>query len=196
MNTLGKIYYGMHRVSNLLCKLLCALTVMVVILNAGTVLLQVINRYVIVKISDYSVSWTEELARYSMIWLCYLALPLCYREGSMAQLDLIFDRLGKRGKISFYLLTRVLIVVFLAVAIYYGCYIVETRMVYKSSLLRAPGYLLYSAPVFGCVVTGYEVLTELVGVCAGVLSPFYAGEKRNFPEHSEPEDILRKGDDA
>ncbi len=180
MNALGRIYYIMHKISDILCKVLSVLIVAVVILNAGTVLLQVANRHVIVKISDYSVSWTEELARYSMIWLCYLTLPLCCREGSMAQLDLLFDRLGKRGKLMLYLLTRLLMVGFLIIAIYYGCYVVETRLVYKSSMLRAPGYMLYSAPVFGCVVSGYEVITELIGVLSGELTPFYAGEKRQL----------------
>ena len=38
--------------------------------------------------------------------------------------------------------------------------------------------MLYSAPIFGCVLMAYEIFTELIGVFAGVLEPFYAGEKR------------------
>lgn len=89
------LYNRLNKISNIICKILSILIVGIVIVNAGSVFLQVVNRYIIVKISDFSFPWTEELARYSMIWLCYLALPIVYREGSMAQLDLVFDRLGK-----------------------------------------------------------------------------------------------------
>ncbi|MDC7291220.1 TRAP transporter small permease [Blautia schinkii] len=180
-----KLYYGLNKISNAICRILTILIVGIVIINAGSVFLQVLNRYIIVKISDFSFPWTEELARYSMIWLCYLALPIVYREGSMAQLDLVFDRLGKKGKMVLYILTRILCLVFIAVAVYYGIYIVQTRMMFKSSILRAPGYTLYSAPIFGCVVMTYEIITEMIGVFSGVLEPFYAGGKRQYPEPEE-----------
>ena len=162
--------------------------VLVVIANAGSVLLQVINRYIIVKISDISFHWTEELSRYSMIWMCYLALPIVYREGSMAQLDLIFDRLGKKGRMTLYILTRILCLGFIVLAVYFGIHVIQTRMMYKSSVLRAPGYTLYSAPIFGCVLMAYEIITEMIGVFSGELEPFYAGHKRLYPETQKGED--------
>ena len=176
-----KLYYGLNKISNAISRVLGILIVGVVIVNAGSVFLQVLNRYIIVKISDFSFPWTEELARYSMIWLCYLALPMVYREGAMAQLDLIFDRLGKKGKMALYIATRILCLIFIAVAVHYGIFIVQTRMMFKSSILRAPGYVLYSAPIFGCVFMAYEIITEMIGVFSGVLEPFYAGEKRQCP---------------
>lgn len=190
MKTLGKTYDVMHSISNIICKILEVFVVLIVVINAGTVLLQVLNRYVIVKISDQSFAWTEELARYSLIWLCYIALPLCMREGSMAQLDMVYDRLGKKGRFILYILTRILMFSFLYVCITLGYKVVLSRLVYKSSMLRAPGLLLYSAPVVGCILTAYEVFTEFVGVLAGKLLPFSAGEKRDFPHHNEPEDEM------
>ena len=133
-----KLYYRMNNISNVICKILCILVVGVVIVNAGSVLLQILNRHLIVRISDFSFPWTDELARYSMIWMCYLIIPVVYREGSMAQLDLIFDRLGKKGKMTLYILTRVLCMVFIIIAVYYGIHIVETRMMFKSSVMRIP----------------------------------------------------------
>lgn len=182
------LYYRLNKISNAICRILTVLIVGIVIVNAGSVFLQVINRYIIVKVSDFSFPWTEELARYSMIWLCYLALPIVYREGSMAQLDLIFDRLGKKGKMVLYVITRILCLMVLAVAVYYGLYIVQTRMMFKSSILRAPGYTLYSAPVIGCILVTYEVITEMIGVFSEILEPFYAGEKRQYPEAEKGEE--------
>ena len=181
------LYKKMNGISNVICKILCALVVVVVALNAGTVLLQILNRHVIVRISDVSLSWTDELARYSMIWMCYLIIPVVYREGSMAQLDLLFDRMGKKGRMTLYILTRILCMVFIVIAVYYGAHIVASRMMFKSSIMRIPGWALYSAPIFGSVLVAYEMITELVGVFAGVLEPFYAGNKRPYPETEEGE---------
>ena len=155
-----KLYYRMNNISNVICKILCILVVGVVIVNAGSVLLQILNRHLIVRISDFSFPWTDELARYSMIWMCYLIIPVVYREGSMAQLDLIFDRLGKKGKMTLYILTRVLCMVFIIIAVYYGIHIVETRMMFKSSVMRIPGWGLYSAPIFGCVFMACTVMHQ------------------------------------
>lgn len=188
-----KLYNTLNKISNVICKILCAFIIAVVIMNAGSVFLQVVNRYIIVKISDFSFPWTEELSRYSMIWLCYLALPIVYREGSMAQLDLIFDRLGKKGRMALYILTRALCIIFLVIAIYYGFYIVQTKMMFKSSILRLPGWAMYSAPIFGCTLVLYEIITEMIGVFGGVLEPFYAGEKRKFTESSDDALELEEG---
>ncbi|RRK33982.1 TRAP transporter small permease [Schaedlerella arabinosiphila] len=184
-----KLYFTLNKVSNVICKILSGLIVAVVIINAGSVLLQILNRYVIVKVSDLSFPWTEELSRYSMIWLCYLALPIVYREGSMAQLDLIFDRLGRKGKMALYILTRILCLIFIVIAVYFGIHVVRTRIMFTSSMLHAPGYMLYSAPIFGCILMAYEIVTEMIGVFSGILEPFYAGEKRQYPDVKKGEEV-------
>ncbi len=185
-----KLYFVLNKISDIICKILCALAFLVVVANFGSVLLQVVNRYIIVKISDLSFPWTEEMARYSMIWLCYLVIPVVYREGSMAQLDIIYDRLGKKGRMFLYLVTRLLCMIFIVLAVYHGIHVIQTRMIYKSPILQAPGYLLYSAPVFGCSFMAFEIITELIGVLAGVLTPFPAGAGRQLHGSGE------KGDDS
>ena len=187
MNTLQKTYRAMHKISNIICKILAAMIVLVVVLNLTSVLLQILNRHLIVRLSDYSISWTEELARITMVWFAYLALPLCYREGSMAQLDMVYERMGKHGRLVLYLLSRLLMAIFLVIVIYFGTELVASRWMFKSSMLHLPGYMMYTAPVVGSILVGLELLTEVIGVGIGELVPFNAGEKRDFPEHSEPE---------
>lgn len=195
MKTLQKIYHGMNSISNIICRLMEIVVVILVVINAADVFLQVFNRYILCKITDISISWTEELARYSMIWICYCVLGICFREGSMAQVDIVYGKLGHKGKLVLYIMTRVLIFLVLLVAVKYGLYICKIKAVYKSAMLRAPGMLLYSAPIFGSFLVGYEVLTELVGVFCGELEPFEAGKKRVFQRHNEPEPNTDSGVD-
>ena len=63
-----------------------------------------------------------------VVWLCYTLLPIVYREGAMAQLDLIYERAGKKGRLGLYIITRILCLIFIALAVYHGVHIVETRM--------------------------------------------------------------------
>lgn len=188
MEILRKIYYGMHKCSNIICKILEVIIVLLVVVNAGDVFLQVFNRYVLVKISNISFSWTDEMARYSMIWICYCAVGICFREGSMAQVDIIYSRLEKRSRLALYLVTRILMFLVLFISVKYGIYVCGIKKIFKSAMLRAPGAALYSAPVAGSLLVGFEMLTELAGVICGELEPFEAGKKRSFPEHSEPEE--------
>lgn len=188
MEILRKIYFGMHKCSNLICRILEFIIILLVVVNAGDVFLQVFNRYVLVKISNISFSWTDEMARYSMIWICYCAVGICFREGSMAQVDIIYNRLHKRGRLALYFVTRILMFLVLFVSVKYGIYVCGIKKIFKSAMLRAPGTALYSAPVTGSFLVGFEMLTELAGVICGELEPFEAGQKRNFPEHSEPEE--------
>ncbi|MCL2001363.1 MAG: TRAP transporter small permease subunit [Planctomycetes bacterium] len=186
MHILKILYAKLNFGSNIIAKILSALLVLLVFSCASTVLLQVINRYIIVKISDISLSFTDELSRWLMVIITYLVVGICVREGSMAQVDLIYSRLGPKGRLFLYLITRMLMAAVLFIGIYYGLRVMRAKAFMLSSMLEIPGWLLYSPPFVGSVLMSYEWLTELIGVLAGELEPFAAGAKRGFPHHEEP----------
>lgn len=188
MTTLKKTYFVLNGISNIICRILEIIVVLLVVINAADVFLQVLNRYVLVKISDYSISWTDELARYSMIWICYCTVGICFREGSMAQVDIIYGRLNRKGRVVLYIVTRLLVALVLFVAVKYGLYVCQIKAIYKSAMLQMPGIALYSAPIVGSVFVGFETIVEAIGVFSGELEPFEAGKKRGFPRHEEPEE--------
>lgn len=187
MKALRKIYSVLNKISDILCRICEVVIVLLVVINAADVFLQVFNRYVLVKISDISISWTDELARYSMIWICYCTIGICFREGSMAQVDIIYSKLGRRGRIVLYIITRLLMAMVIVVAVKYGLYVCRIKAIYKSAMLHAPGLALYTAPIVGSLLVAFEILTEMAGVFSGQLEPFEAGNKRGFPHHNEPD---------
>jgi TRAP-type C4-dicarboxylate transport system permease small subunit len=176
----------MNGISNLASKLLVWFIILLVCACTATVALQVANRYIIVKISDISFSWTDELSRWLMINICYFTIGICVREGSMAQVDLIYKHLRKGGRMFLYCLTRLLMAIVLFIGIYYGLYILNLRAPISSTMLSIPGRLYYAPPVIGSILMAYEWITEIVGVVSGELEPFEGGAKRGFPEHEEP----------
>lgn len=185
---LKKTYRVLHMGSNYICKAISAISFSFVVLCVLTVLLQVINRYVIVKVSDYSATFTDELARFLLIWISYIAVAMCFREGSMAQVDLLYSRFGKKGRLVIYIFTRIIIGIVLFVIIKYGFWYAARRAAYHSAMLNIPGNILYSVvPVGGCLLA-YEWLTEMVGVLAGEVTAFAPQATRGFPEHEDDSD--------
>jgi TRAP-type C4-dicarboxylate transport system permease small subunit len=51
--------------------------------------LQIANRYLL----GTSLSWSEELQRYLLVWLVFLSIPLAYRHGRHIGVELVRDRL-------------------------------------------------------------------------------------------------------
>lgn len=84
----------------------------------------------------------------------------------------MYDRLSPKPKFALYCIVRLMMLFFLVVAICYGLEFVQDTWNYKTANLRAPGWMLYTAPVLGCILMLYEMITEWLGVWCGELEPF------------------------
>jgi TRAP-type C4-dicarboxylate transport system permease small subunit len=60
----------------------------------GSVVWQVLSRYLFV----VPAAWTEELARFLLIWIGMLGAAYAYRQGSHLGIDLLAEKLGVSGK--------------------------------------------------------------------------------------------------
>jgi hypothetical protein len=61
------------------------------ILMIGVVAAQVFFRYVL----NHSLFWSEELARYILVWLTFLGASVAYRRGVHPRIDLFVSRLAR-----------------------------------------------------------------------------------------------------
>ena len=165
----------MNKLSNVVNKGLGLLAGILIALCTAALLFQVLYRFVIVKFFSFSFPFTEEFARYALIWSAYLCLGMSLKEGSQSSVNFLYDRLQGTPKLLLYCLTRAFIALFLIVALHYGLIIVDNNSIFKSATLRIPGLYLYSAPVVGCILMLYELVNELFGVLSGALKPFGAG---------------------
>ena len=166
------IYNGMNKISGVIQKILEAVVVLPVLSCAADLLLQVTYRFILVNFVSWSCSWTTEYAQDALIWITYLMVGICYKEGSMASVNFIYDRLGEKGKLVLYCITRIIVFIFLIMGLKYGWDAIISMLTWNSTSLHLPGYLLYSAPFLGCILMGYEAVTETLGVLCGELLPF------------------------
>lgn len=172
MASIKKLYHGLNKVSGVAQKILEGFIAFLVITCALDLFFQVVYRFIILKFVSFSFPFTEEYARYALIWMTYLCAGMCYKNGSMAAVNLVFDRLKPKARTILYFITRALFVVFLYVGIKYGYKATMFNTIYLSPVMRVPGVFLYSAPMVGCILMAYELITEVLGVIVGEITPF------------------------
>lgn len=173
-----KIYHLLSTISDFLQKPLEILSACALLVGAMSLFLQVINRYIFAKYFDFSLSFTEELARYTIIWFTYTIAGVCLKEGGLISLDLLYTRLPRIPKMVLYYVTRVLMMVLVVVIIKYVIAYIPTAMKFRSVILGIPGVFLYSFPGIGFALMGYEIITEVSGVICGELEPFCVGREQ------------------
>jgi TRAP-type C4-dicarboxylate transport system permease small subunit len=101
--------------------------------------LQVFFRYVL----NYSLSWTEEIGRYSFVWLTFVGAALCVLNESHIGLDLFIKRLSHRNQFIFQIFVDLSIMAFLLFLIFQGSLITQKTVRQVSAALHIPMSVFY-----------------------------------------------------
>lgn len=103
-------------------------------------------------------SWSEELTRYSFIWMSMLGSAVATRRSRNMDVDFIVNRMPKTMKMINSIVTKGLIVAFLVVIIVYGASLVSITFKQLSPGLRLPmAYMYASVPVGGFLMLVYTI---------------------------------------
>lgn len=116
------------------------------------VLFQVFSRYVL----ESSVSWTEEYARFSLIWISIIGAAYLHAKREHLSMDFIYEKLSVTNKKKVALLIEVLVFLFaLIVMVGGGFNLVYTTLHLDqlSGTLRIPlGYIYSALPISGLLI--------------------------------------------
>lgn len=93
-------------------------TALAVLMTAmvASVVWQVLSRYLFV----VPAAWTEELARFLLIWIGMLGAAFAYRHGSHLGIDLLANKLGDAGKNNLHRVVHVVCLLFAASVLIVG----------------------------------------------------------------------------
>ena len=120
-----------------------AIAVFAMAIMVLSILYQVVMRYGF----NAAPNWSEELARFCMLWMTGLVAPAAYRRGGFVAIDTLTMLLPKNigAVLNFVLLAVALLV--LVVALQLGLKHVNSGWLFASSSLRLPLDLIGMAPV-------------------------------------------------
>lgn len=114
----------------------------------AVVILQVFFRYAL----NHSLFWSEELARYLLVWLTFLGATVAYRRRMHPSVDLAFKKLSKPGRARMRCLVHLLSLVFFAILIWYGTSFAYFIRLQTTPALSLPKWLIFAViPVSGVI---------------------------------------------
>jgi TRAP-type C4-dicarboxylate transport system permease small subunit len=138
--------YG--RFTALIARILCVLVVIAVGVLVIPVSLQVFSRYTAL-IPHYI--WTEEMARFLLVWMIMLGAMLGVREGNHFVVD-VWPEMRPRASAALDLFANLCIGVFAAVLLFWGWEFTEFAWYRISELAELPLWLIHIAwPISGVV---------------------------------------------
>src|SRR4051812_31500376 len=101
---------------------------------ALTILVQVIFR----AFFNLPLAWSEEVSRYSFIWLTMMAAPICIREKANIGMDVLTRNLPGRGAVRLEVATSILVLVLAAVLVVWGAAILDVVKTQRSPAIGVP----------------------------------------------------------
>jgi TRAP-type C4-dicarboxylate transport system permease small subunit len=129
-----------------------------------SVFLEVLARYVL----HVSLSWPEEVARFSFIWCSMLGASIAMERRKLHDIDLIFEHLPKMAKPFISLFVDLLVLGILSVLLLYGAKLtalvhlqispaMEIRMSYVYSAIPFASGLMLVSQAFNTIKTFFEL---------------------------------------
>jgi TRAP-type C4-dicarboxylate transport system permease small subunit len=148
-------------------------TVLVLGLMAMSVILgwNVLGRY----LTGNSLSWADEVARYSMIWLTFLGSGLALREGAHAAITNAQDALPGPLQRALRVLILLVLLGFFGFMVWVGVDYMNRMAVQRSAALQVPMKWVYAAMPVGFLL----MIVHLV-----LMAPRYLRAGMEHPEES------------
>lgn len=123
-----------------------------------SVLLGVLFRYAL----KAPLPWSEEMARYLMIWGVSLGASIAFREGSHVGITILMDRLSKTPGRILIQFAQIIIIAFMATISIYGFILVSKLRGQTSPAMEIPMAWAYLAIPVGCLLIFLEGLAMLI----------------------------------
>jgi len=123
-----------------------------------SVLLGVLFRYVL----KAPLPWSEEMARYLMVWGASLGASIAFREGSHVGVTILKERLNEKIQKAVVILTQMAIMGFMVTLSVYGFILVYKVMEQSSPAMEIPMAWPYLAIPIGCSFIFFEALVMFI----------------------------------
>ncbi len=122
---------------------------------AGVVAVQVFFRYVL----NQSLFWSEELARFLLVWLTFLGASVAYHRKANPGIDVLYARMRPTFRRATALLIHLVSIGLFAVMIFYGWRFADFVRLQISPALGLPKWIVMSViPASGAILMVHGVV--------------------------------------
>lgn len=150
-------------------KILGVLLAVLLMVMSAVVFYQVFSRFVL----DESLRWSEELARYIMIWAVFIGSALAIRKMELISVDAIKELMPDKAIKVLNILVYLASIVFLAVLVQYGFEIVSNVQTQTSPAMRISMAWAYAAIPVGSIL----MIINCIAIVIENIMNFKGGEQ-------------------
>lgn len=127
---------------------------------ALVMILQVVTRYVF----NYSMSWSDELVRYFLVWSCFLSVSFCVKKRISIKIDSLLHALPERAKPWLRAVRHLIILIFCILMIPFAVTFIRQAVASgaTSAAMQVPMYYIQSAPLVGFVLLAVRCFQALL----------------------------------
>ena len=126
---------------------------------------------VVFRLISGSLPWSEELARYVMIFMVYLGASVGVKMKNHIAVEFVVNQLPGKWRMVVEILADILMLICFAVIIHFGLSVVRVTMMQKSPVLRVKmGYVYFSIVLGGilmCLQTVVNLISSLHNLITG-----------------------------
>lgn len=153
----------MFKIRDYIIRVLKSVIILLLGVMVVNVCWQVFSRYVLNNPSRF----TDELARYLMIWLAFFGSALISKKNLHVTIDILPSSLSKKNKSRINTINLVVIIFFTFLIFVIGggnLMFISLELGQKSAALQVPLYLVYSCiPLSGCIIIFIKIC-ELIKI--------------------------------
>jgi TRAP-type C4-dicarboxylate transport system permease small subunit len=149
----------MDKVSDTIDKFIRMILAIMLSVMIVVVLFGVINRFLL----KFPISWTEEVARFLMTWICMLGSTIAIKDGTHVAVLYFVSKFDIKYRHKIALLNHILIIGFLAIPAFYGIKLCISQAGQLSPALRISMFFPFLSVPFGSLVM---ILHEFVNLKA------------------------------
>lgn len=149
------------RIIDQINKVIMLLIGLFAILMSIVIIFQVFSRYVL----DYSLTWSEELARYLMVWSIFLGAALALRKKSLIAVEVISENLPYQVRRVLKIVVYVICLFFFILLLLKGIEMVGMVKMQRSPALQVPMSIPYAGIPIGAtalILNAIAVILELI----------------------------------
>ncbi|MCK6263409.1 TRAP transporter small permease [Vibrio sp. ZSDE26] len=135
------------------------IAVILLVIMVASIFLQVVTRTL-----DYSVSWTEELARYCFIWLIYIGISFAVAKKSHIKIEALTMLVDNKEKKYLSLFSDLVFFVFSIVILFKSTQMVMNLyyLGQTSPALGLPMWIVYLAGPVGFALTSFRLIQQML----------------------------------
>lgn len=108
----------------------------------------------------YALFWSEEVIRYSFIWLFWICAPVLVWRGALFSVDLLVDALPQRLRAVIKILTNLGALLLMGTYVYYGWIMAQINGRQFSSALSLPLFWIYLAIPVGAGLVALMIFIQ------------------------------------